>query len=471
MTKTVSQKNRARAARANNKTTIRKQKTNKKPKLRVANAMPSLKKIAAGVVQRVGNAVIPGLGDVGAGLFKGSGDYSVQSNSLHNGMVPSFATLDQPYRFRYREFLGVVNTATSYSVLKTINLNPGLLCPILSQISESFTMYKFHGLVFTFNSTSANAVSSTNTALGVMGMVTNYDPTQVIYQTRQQAEEAVGCVSAVPAMNLYHPVECKPKTTLFEKRWLRYALTDTSHPLGETDLGTFQLFSDGAQAASAAGELWVAYDVEFYLPRIAPTQVGECQAIQSINGSSATGIWNVSYEEVIFNTLFSVDAANSRLVFTDPGQYRVIVRAVSTAATATPFPAPTVVGGSLLTSYFAAGYVLNGGTDTDHHIFIDVDITTPGGTLAFGATTMSLAAAGCEMHCLVLSTVGLSKEAVLVNQVASLTEKVEALMSLLDTHQESMKAPRGSDPIQVVGKQPAYSRLNRPTLGDVEYIG
>jgi len=51
--------------------------------------------------------------------------------------------------------------------------------------------------------------------------------------------------------------------------YVRNSETISDEDLKFYDVGTFQLFSDGAQAASTAGEFWVTYDIEFFRPKLA----------------------------------------------------------------------------------------------------------------------------------------------------------------------------------------------------------
>lgn len=100
------------------------------------------------------------------------GDYTIagkmpETNSLFNNGKYEFAK--KPFRISHREYVGDVVSGPSNSfTYKTYSLNPGnsSLFPWLSVISENFESYKFHGLVFEFKSMSADALNSTNTALG-----------------------------------------------------------------------------------------------------------------------------------------------------------------------------------------------------------------------------------------------------------------------------------------------------------------
>jgi len=293
----------------------------KKPK-----AKKQKKGIMSTILPAAGGALgglfgMPTLGTaVGTGLSRlfGSGDYNISSNSLMVGGVPTFSTLEGPVRFRHKELVTIPSTATNFTVSTLMALNPGVMTPILSQIATSFTMYKFLGLCFIYNPSSAVAVSSTNTALGVVGMVANYDPTAAAFTTRQAAEEYAGAQASVPSDKLILPVECKANSTAFEKRFVR-----TSNPVGktlvETDLGTFQFFADGAQAASIAGEIWVAYDVEFYLPKVTYGGIAYQPDTFEANGTSSTNFAVAMSPQISRNV--TIDTVNNRFQILSPGTY------------------------------------------------------------------------------------------------------------------------------------------------------
>jgi hypothetical protein len=333
MTKSKTQKKRAQ------KPNPPKNKNRSHPKKQKSNRGRLLKELGTGIGTVLG---MPSIGSaVGSGLSRvfGQGDYKVSTNTFLTKGVPSFGSLDTPMRFKHREYLGTVNTSTTYGVQQSIHLNPGLLAPVISQIADSFTMYKFHGLMFIFNSTSGTSVASTNTALGVTGMVCNYDPDAPVFPTRQAAEEYVGCQSAVPSNNLYLPIECKSQTTMLERRFVRFG--QTNKPLAETDLGVFQFFADGAQAASVAGELWVCYDVEFYLPQITSVSAGTLAGItdtiySNADGSGLTG-WSAVQEQRLLQSPTSTGAT-----IINPGAYMIQL----TLTTATTISGSLVIVGS-----------------------------------------------------------------------------------------------------------------------------
>lgn len=213
------------------------------------------------------------LGGSVARIF-GQGDYltnsdSVMTNSLlSRSGAPSFGDVTDGIRIRHVEYLSDIVSTTVFNT-QTLPLNPGLprTFPWLSKIAANFEEYKFNGLVIYLNTTSGSAVGSTNTALGLWGAVTQYDPSEPGFSTKQQAENYIGCQSSVPSQSLMHGVECKPKSNILDKMYVRTGELGADQDLKFYDWGKTQIFTSGAQASSTIGELKISYDVTFMKPR------------------------------------------------------------------------------------------------------------------------------------------------------------------------------------------------------------
>jgi hypothetical protein len=226
----------------------------------------------------------------------GQGDYIVRSNSLMNGGPPSFSPLNAGVRITHREYITDLFSSINYSV-NTFRLQPSIETsfPWLSQLANSFEQYKINGMVVYLNTTSGNAISSTNNALGVWGVTTVYDPSRPPLANKTQAEEYVGCTAGVPSVSILHPIECKPKSDVLERYFLDYTGTVTGDSLKFYDHGLINVFTQGQQAAGInLGEMWISYDITFYNPRIQP--IGEGNVIDhyklggvQIASSSPTG--------------------------------------------------------------------------------------------------------------------------------------------------------------------------------------
>jgi len=431
MTQTKSQKKRKGQVKGPKKVTVIavKQSSKKPKKSKGRSILPDIGRFAGGLVG------MPGLGSaVGSGLSRvfGSGDYAVSQNTFLQIGVPSFSSLAQPLRFSHREFLGTVSTSTTYQTLLSINLNPGLLAPILAQISRSFTMYKFHGLMFVFNSTSASAVASTNTALGVTGMVCNYDPDAGNFVSRQEAEDYVGCQSAVPCNNLYLPIECKPQTTMLDRRFIRHGTS--VKPLAETDLGVFQYFADGAQSASVAGEVWVTYDVEFFLPEL-DHQTGVGTNVFTRPGASGTiAGWAGATLSSQNNNQVTIDGLG-KLVFRNVGYYYIHTLINFTTASIMPSFGYNYVACSNFTGVGALALTSpESQSSVSHQHITTVYVSQAGATVDAGFSAGSTAFTNILVSYMGSSSIfpSVATQAALVAEVDQMREEFSRLKNVLE---------------------------------------
>jgi hypothetical protein len=219
---------------------------------------------------RVGRAVGTGI----SRIF-GSGDYvvtppsAIRSNSLAGTSPPTFGNASGSARIRHREFVADIQSSTDFS-LQSYPLNPGMsnLFPWLSQVARCYEQYHIHGLCIEFKSTSGWAVSSTNTALGVVGCVTQYDASDADFTSKQQAENYQGCQNTSPAHSILHFVECAVGSNPLDKLYIRNSALAANQDVKMYDMGKFSIFRVGSQAVTTVGELWVSYDVELSKPKL-----------------------------------------------------------------------------------------------------------------------------------------------------------------------------------------------------------
>lgn len=215
---------------------------------------------------------IPGLSTI-----TGHGDYYVKSNSLMNSRgpgVPQFRGSRSVY-VRHREYIGdVISGAANSFDIKQYTINPGLAAtfPWLANVAQQYDEYKIRGMVFEFVSCSADALNSTNTALGQVIMATQYNVLSAPFSNKQQMENyQFGC-STRPSASLMHPIECEPHQTPLTELYVRTLANQVS--TGDArlyDFGNFFIATNGLQAANVnLGELWVSYDIQLFKPRLGP---------------------------------------------------------------------------------------------------------------------------------------------------------------------------------------------------------
>lgn len=216
------------------------------------------------------------------GQISGLGAYKVRYNSIMKEVDPSQVEADyvpqvanrggaKSVRIRHREYIqDVFSTAAFANLPFAINPSNINAFPWLSTIARNFQEYRFHGLVFEFISTSADALNSTNTALGTVILSTNYNAADAAYVNKQQAENSEFTVSSRPSRSLIHGVECDPLVTVNQGHLYISPLSNGLAPAGEDvktyNLGLFQFMTQGSQAAADIGELWVSYDLELMKP-------------------------------------------------------------------------------------------------------------------------------------------------------------------------------------------------------------
>lgn len=236
---------------------------------------------------------------IGSGIDKivGSGDYvvssSVKSNSLAGTTPPMFGSATGTTVIRHREFVSDIFSSTNFLV-RSYPIAPGLtnLFPWLSQIAVNYEQYRIRGLVFDLKSTSASALNSTNTALGVMGIATQYDADEPDFQSKQEAENYIGCQSTNPSNSILHFVECARGQNVLDHLYTRSGQLGADQDIKFYDLGKLQIFTQGMQAAGVnIAELWVSYEVEFSKPKLPAgglTQLTPCDVFEFNTAGSNT---------------------------------------------------------------------------------------------------------------------------------------------------------------------------------------
>lgn len=217
-----------------------------------------------------------------AGSLVGLGDYKVGTNSLLGiavggdgaGTLPTIKNSGGKFIFQHREY--ICDIASSEDFLnQSFSINPGmaLTFPWLASIANCFEQWRPRGIVFQFKSTSADALSSENTALGTVVLATDYNSTNDPFSNKQQMENQEYVSVTKPSCSVLHPVECAPKSSPVEVYYVRTGpLQKNSEGCCDDihlyDLGNFQLATVGMQGVNTIGELWVSYDIELLKPKL-----------------------------------------------------------------------------------------------------------------------------------------------------------------------------------------------------------
>lgn len=229
----------------------------------------------------IGGLIAPGIGSTlgrmigraGQTLYNhisGSGAYTIAQNSLMGvSNVPSFG--ETVIRIRAREYLNDVNGSIDFRN-RSLVVNPGnaTTFPWLSTVASQFQTYKIHGLIFEFVSTSSNALSSTNTALGKVVMATSYNVSDLPFPDVKSALVSLFSNMGKPADNLVHALECKRLASPLDVLYVRSSSTTVEDPKFY-DFANFQLITEGMQAVADIGGLWISYDITLSKPTLEGT--------------------------------------------------------------------------------------------------------------------------------------------------------------------------------------------------------
>lgn len=237
-----------------------------------------------------------GLSQLGSSISRafGQGDYTVTAGNSMD-VVPRFGNESTGFRMRHREYVKDYKSTPGFG-FDRLDINPGntQLFPWLGNIAPRFEQYKIHSLIFCMKTTSATAVSSTNTALGVVGMVINYDPSEINFSTKRECENYDGCVSTVPFRSILCGFEAKKKLQPNNLYFVRSGPLENPEDLKFYDVGYLQTFSEGSQAEATVGELWVTYDIEFFRPKI--DEENDEMRTSVFDNMVSSGTFNVSNE-------------------------------------------------------------------------------------------------------------------------------------------------------------------------------
>lgn len=198
-------------------------------------------------------------------------------------------------RVSHREYIGqIAGKATgeipnwnSYQFV--LNPGDGRTFPWLAPIAAAFTQWKLLGSCFEFQSTCGNAVSSTNSSLGTVSMMTQYDVLQPPSLSKQYILNHFWAGNAKPSENQLHCVECEPNVTPLAPLYIRTPTlgtattskywSDASGAAGQRvvfqenydprlyDHGRVEIFVTGQQANFVVGDLWHTYDLLLLKPR------------------------------------------------------------------------------------------------------------------------------------------------------------------------------------------------------------
>jgi len=126
-----------------------------------------------------------------------------------------------------------------------------------------------HGLCFEYKSMSADALNSTNTALGSVVACVDYNAATGPFLGKQDMLNSYGAIDCKPNESIIIGVECDPAKLPLNELYVRGGAIPSGQDPKTYDMGVFNIATCGVQAANVnLGEIYVMYDVEFMLPVI-----------------------------------------------------------------------------------------------------------------------------------------------------------------------------------------------------------
>lgn len=173
--------------------------------------------------------------------------------------------------FAHREYVMDVKSSVDFKAT-TLPINPGnpKMFPWMSRIASLYEEYELLGLLFEYRSTSATAVGTTSSGMGVVVMATDYDCYDNNFTTKRQMEAAEFSSAAVPFETFLHPIECDPRRNVLNERYVVPGIVDYTDAKGDARLsvhGNFTIATEGQQTDdSTIGELWVTYHLRLSRP-------------------------------------------------------------------------------------------------------------------------------------------------------------------------------------------------------------
>lgn len=322
---------------------------------------------------------VAGLASHIAPMLLGMGDYELQDPMPQSNSVVAAATLGKlsdevpimhkegaSVRISHREYLGDIYSSTlPYSAI-VFSLNPGLEIsfPWLSEIGINFTNYRFLGLCFEF--ISEGSEYSNTAGLGYVAIGTQYDAGKPGFYDKRTLLNSEGAVSCKPSKNMIHCVECKSENLVNDKRYVRS--TTAPGDVRLYDLGITTVAVGGNTANNQIiGEIWVTYDVEFFLPKLGAITGGTnffWQAVTTTGLANATPL-GTGHTILSRSTFFPAITSTTQITFPNGARGSFVIEMFWTGASAalvTPTIATSV--GAFYAS-FPATLSLGGGTTTN----------------------------------------------------------------------------------------------------------
>jgi len=340
--------------------------------------------------------------------FTGMGDYQVIHNSLMPGGI--MPPIINPHTtggdvFRRSEYLGDLISSSSANSFKvqSFPINAGLEGTFqwLSQVAANYTQYQFEGMYFEFRSMSADALNSTNTALGQVIMCCNYNSSEPDFTNKQEMENHFAGISGKPSSGIRYFVECHPAVNVLSDLYIRQGAVPTGEDQRLFDLGNFQIATNGLQGTNVnLGEIYVTYQVCLRKPKLF-SALGEYNSwasmVPSVLDFNNTNILNTNWSISPTSNIIGLGFTPTTIFWSPPSlpqTYNVFVRWRGTGAVPVVNPALTGSNGVTIRNFYISppdGTTSSAATNTFQVTYKPSDNTSGGNpTITFGTVGVTL---------------------------------------------------------------------------------
>lgn len=291
------------------------------------------------------------------GKIFGSGSYGVTgaNDGKIEQVMPQFSNGKDYVEICKREYIGdIISSATPGAFnIQDFAINPGSqqTFPWLSELCAcTFQQYDIQGCIFEFKSFSANALNSTNTALGTVVAAVNYDSSDAPFGSRYEMENTNWSHSAPPSNNFLVPIECdKKQTALGGNLYIRHGAVPSGADIKTYDWGRLSIATLGCQGASVnVGSLYVNYKIRLYKQIVlAPNSCAYHMHVRPTAGVDASN-WLGTARTIVDNNM-NASVTNSNVITLDRTYIRQGTRfyvTYSVTGTGATIACPTITQGA-----------------------------------------------------------------------------------------------------------------------------
>jgi len=268
---------------------------------------------------------------------------SERGNSVLSSRIPSFSSGGEHVEVSFEEFVGPVIASRNFQVTPYA-VNPGITTtfPWLSSMAHSFQQYELIGCMFQYRSLMSEATSATG-AMGDVAFASDYNANDAAPLNLVAALNSDYSCSYKGSEHGLHPVECAPRMTAEEIKYVRSGGVDgASADLRWSDQCTTYVCTQGFPQEAVGleiGQLWVSYRVRFLKPTMTVLGMGRSARLAC---AASAGTLSMAFPT---NTLPAAGStlqprfySGSALAMPKvPGNYMLVINAACSAAVTAGF--------------------------------------------------------------------------------------------------------------------------------------